>query len=475
MRSACLIILLAATHLAPAQSYTIDSVPNVKVDSNNYVSNPDRILRLETARVIDAKLRELESKTTAQVAVVVLSSIGDQDIFNFAQELFTKWGIGQASTDNGLLILLVMDKRTVRFHTGRGLEGILPDIICKRIEEEDMVPKFKSGLNDEAMMSGIDRVVQIISDPAYADEVMARELRAYSVWPVFFGTTLALGGITLLIIFLVNRRKFSDSKKPLSTPHMEMRQSRLMWLTEFGIVPALILLVFQYSPMVNPVWEAIAALYGYFLFTLIHKRLRMRAVVKRMLNQKKYKRIVDFFEEYKTGWLVWGILFPLPLLPHYFLYLRRMTWYRDHPRDCENCGKAARKLDEQSDDKYLSKEQVFEEGLKSVDYDVWLCDACGTYFELMYQNRWSKYTHCPKCKTKAYFQKSNRTIVSPTESSKGKGELTHECKFCGNLVVSTYSIAKLSSSSSSSSGGGGSSGGSFGGGSSGGGGASSSW
>jgi uncharacterized protein len=160
-------------------------------------------------------------------------------------------------------------------------------------------------------------------------------------------------------------------------------------------------------------------------------------------------------------------------LIHYPLYLRRMTYYRNHPRDCEKCGKPVHKLDERADDAYLSKEKVFEEGLKSVDYDVWLCDHCGTYFELMYPNRSSKYSHCPKCKTKAWYLKSNRTIESPTTSSSGTGEKVHECKFCSHQVVSTYTIAQLSDSSSSDSGG--SSGGSFGGGSSGGGGASSSW
>jgi uncharacterized protein len=201
----------------------------------------------------------------------------------------------------------------------------------------------------------------------------------------------------------------------------------------------------------------------------------MGGVVRRLLEAKRYKHIVDFFEEYRVGWIVWAVFFPIPFLPLYFQYKGRIRYFRDHPRDCKNCGKPVHKLDEQSDDAHLSKEKVFEEGLKSVDYDVWMCDGCGTYFELMYVNRFSKYKHCPKCKTKAQYLKSNRTIKSPTTSSTGKGEKTHECKFCNHQVVTTYTIAKLSSSSSSSGGSSGSSGGSFGGGSSGGGGASSSW
>lgn len=471
--SILLVFFFSVTALAQTKVYTVDMVPNVKVDSNNLVSNPDGILSLATVRSMDQKLKALEAKTSAQVAVVALGSIGDQDIFNFAQELFTKWGIGQASNDNGLLILLVLDQRTVRFHTGQGLEGILPDVICKRIQMEHMVPLFKEDRNDEAMMAGVDKVITMLTDPNYADEVMMKEVRSDG-WDIFFRTVLPFGCLGLLIGYIIKRDKFLKPGKAPSTPMEEMRMSKAAWIAEFGVIPIGILLVFEFSPMLNPILESLAALYGYFLLTLIHKRIRMNSVVRGHKKAERYKRIVDFLESYRIEWLIWGILYPIPFLPHYFFYRHSMTFYRNHPRKCRKCGQPARKLDEQADDAYLSKEKIFEEGLKSTDYDVWLCDSCGNYFELIYRNRFSKYNPCPKCKTKAYYLKGNRTVVSPTTSSSGKGEKTHECKFCGHTVVSTYSIARLSSSSSSG-GGGGSSGGSFGGGSSGGGGASSSW
>lgn len=472
MRSLALFLLLVASSVLAQKAYTVRDVPNVKVQFNRLVSDPDSILRRETVAQLDQELASLEAASTAQVAVVVLPSIGSGDIFQFAQELFTEWGIGQASNDNGLLILLVMDQRTVRFHTGQGLEGILPDIVCKHIQEERMIPHFRDGQNDEAMLEGVAEVVRILREPAYAEEILG-QAAGPTTWQVLYGLMLGLGGVTVVIVFVVKWRRFSDSAKPISTPYREMRLSRLGWLTEFGIIPAAILVGLNNSPLEDPTLYAVASLYGYFLLTLLHKRQRMTAVVRRLLDLEKYKRIVEFFEEYRTGWLVAAIFFPIPFLIHYPLYKRRMTFYRNHPRDCEKCGKPVRKLDEKADDAYLSKEKVFEEELKSIDYDIWLCDHCGTYFELMYPNHSSKYTHCPKCKTKAYYLKSNRTIESPTTSSSGKGERVHACKFCDHTVVSTYTIARLSSSSSSS--GGSSSGGSFGGGSSGGGGSSSSW
>lgn len=476
MRYLLILFLLCLGPRVRAQSYTVETVPNTKVSSNQLVSNPDGILDGTTVNAMNQQLADLEARTTAQVAVVVLNSIGDADIFSFSQDLFEYWHIGQATKDNGLLILLVMDQRTVHFHTGYGLEGVLPDIICKHIQTEDMVPRFRENDYNGGMKAGVDHVVKILSDPKYAEEIMDTTLRDDSAFAILFPIWCVLGGFALLITYLINRRKFADSKKPASTAYREMRLTRFGWFIEFVILPLVILLTFQFSSMVDPSWEALGALYIYFMLTLVHRRLRMRKVVDRLLAQKKYKHIVDFFESYRVGWLVWSIFFPFPVLFHYFHYKSRIRYFRDHPRDCKKCGKPVRKLDELADDKYLTKEKVFEEGLKSVDYDVWLCDSCGNYFELMYPNKSSKYSHCPKCKTRAYYLKSNRTIESPTTSSTGTGEKTYECKFCNHVAVATYTIARISESSSSSGGGGSSSsGGSFGGGSSGGGGASSSW
>jgi uncharacterized protein len=137
------------------------------------------------------------------------------------------------------------------------------------------------------------------------------------------------------------------------------------------------------------------------------------------------------------------------------------------------------KLTERTEDEFLSKEMQMEETLRSVDYDVWKCQSCESVEVSFYLNKHSKYKPCPKCKTIAYYSAGTRTVSAATYSSSGKGEETHNCKYCGYSATSTYTIAQLtrSSSSSGSSFGGGSSsrGGSWGGGRSGGGGSSSSW
>jgi uncharacterized protein len=112
MKKLILVIAFLLTQMGiKAQSYSVDSVPNTKLISNSYVSNPDNLISQSTVSQIDQYLTSLEQQTTAQVAVVLLHSIGENVVDDFAQSLFVKWGIGRATKDNGLLVLFVEIRR----------------------------------------------------------------------------------------------------------------------------------------------------------------------------------------------------------------------------------------------------------------------------------------------------------------------------------------------------------------------------
>lgn len=90
-----LIILLSLT--ATGAVYNLENIPNPKVaDSRTSVSNPDGIIRAETVYELNILLDSLEKTTRTEVAVVLVESIGDENIEMFATSLFKNWGIGKA-------------------------------------------------------------------------------------------------------------------------------------------------------------------------------------------------------------------------------------------------------------------------------------------------------------------------------------------------------------------------------------------
>lgn len=168
---AALLFVFTATAAAETKQYTIDDVPNVRLsDVRQYVTDPSAILSATARDSINAILGCLEKSTGIETAVVMLPSIGDENIFDFGHELFRKWGIGKKKSDNGLLILFVMDQKKVRFTTGYGIEGTMTDAMSKRIQTTIMIPRFRNGNWDGGMVSGVRAVAKTLDGSMQAEE-----------------------------------------------------------------------------------------------------------------------------------------------------------------------------------------------------------------------------------------------------------------------------------------------------------------
>ena len=80
--------------------------------------------------------------------------------------LFDKWKIGKKGKDNGVLVLLAVQERRWRIHTGYGVEGILPDALCSQIGRNHLVPYFKEGRYGEGLYYGVAAIADVISKDA---------------------------------------------------------------------------------------------------------------------------------------------------------------------------------------------------------------------------------------------------------------------------------------------------------------------
>lgn len=153
-----LLLILGCLSLQ-AKEYTIKEIPMVHLqDRTRYVSNPDGVLSASAVATMDSILFALEQKTGIQTLVVAVTGIEGGDCFDFAYRLGKEMGVGQKERDNGLVILLSTDERCVQFATGYGLEGVLPDAICKRIQSRYMVEHLGKNDWDAGMVAGIRAV-----------------------------------------------------------------------------------------------------------------------------------------------------------------------------------------------------------------------------------------------------------------------------------------------------------------------------
>ena len=208
-KSIYITILLMVVTMIPlrslAKEYCVKDVPNVLLqDTRQRVSDPEGLLSAAARDSVNRMLASLKGEDGAEVAVVMLPSIGDADLFDFAHELFRTWGIGGKKSNRGLLLLYVADIRRVRFTVGDGLEGTMTDAACKRIIERTMIPHFKKGDTDGGVVAGISAACERIRGAGEAEEQAYDEEDEFSL----IAALLFVGGAVvffLLLVVLVDR------------------------------------------------------------------------------------------------------------------------------------------------------------------------------------------------------------------------------------------------------------------------------
>jgi uncharacterized protein len=110
------------------------------------------ILSEAEEQALEKKLLYWEDSTSGQLAIVIMKSLDGYPVEDFATRLFEKWGIGTREKKNGLLVLISMEDRKTRIEVGYGLEGVVTDLVSKRVLEEDIKPLFR----EKAYYQGLD-------------------------------------------------------------------------------------------------------------------------------------------------------------------------------------------------------------------------------------------------------------------------------------------------------------------------------
>ena len=135
---AALSLLILTMVAAAAQEPAFPPLSGRVVDAAN-------VLRPEDRAAIEEKLKAHEERTTDQVVVATVPSLGGLTVEDYANRLFRHWRLGRTDKNNGALLLVAPSERRVRIEVGYGLEGALTDALTKVIITTAVAPRFRSG------------------------------------------------------------------------------------------------------------------------------------------------------------------------------------------------------------------------------------------------------------------------------------------------------------------------------------------
>ncbi len=154
----CAVVGLTAT---TARAQSVDQIVS-QVKANGYVSDFAGVLSQPAKDQLTALCTEVDQKAQAQIAVVIIKSLGGQAVEDYSVDLATRLGIGPKTTNRGVLILLATDDHKYWTAVGYGLEPILPDGKAGDFGRE-AVPYLKQNNYDAAVLLIARRVADVIA------------------------------------------------------------------------------------------------------------------------------------------------------------------------------------------------------------------------------------------------------------------------------------------------------------------------
>ncbi|MBF7682223.1 TPM domain-containing protein [Acinetobacter sp. B5B] len=130
-----------------------------------------QVLSQAQLKRLSDQIIQLHQSAKAQIGIVIVPTVGQESIFDFAMRIANQWKLGTAKQDNGIVIAVAVNDRRIQILTGYGLEGVLPDAIVHRIIRNQITPAFKDGNIAQGLTAGLQEIQRILNlDPDVAKQ-----------------------------------------------------------------------------------------------------------------------------------------------------------------------------------------------------------------------------------------------------------------------------------------------------------------
>lgn len=120
-------------------------------------------LSAEQASALENRLAAFEAEKGSQIAVLIVPTTQPEDIAQFGIRVADRWKIGRAGIDDGVILIVARNDRSLRLEVGYGLEGVIPDAVAKRVIAETITPRFQAGDFYGGIEAGLSQLMRLIA------------------------------------------------------------------------------------------------------------------------------------------------------------------------------------------------------------------------------------------------------------------------------------------------------------------------
>ena len=163
-----------------------------------HVTDLTGTLTAEQKANLEQTLTAFEARKGSQLAVLMVVSSAPEEIEQFALRVAEQWKLGRKKVDDGAILVVAKNDRTMRIEVGYGLEGALNDLTSKRIISDTIVPRFKAQDFFGGITAGVEQIIRVIDGeplPAPSNKPTGRVGDVQQYVPVLFILALAVGGV----------------------------------------------------------------------------------------------------------------------------------------------------------------------------------------------------------------------------------------------------------------------------------------
>ncbi len=115
------------------------------------------------ARQLNSELAQFERTTSNQIVVAIFSHLqSDSSVEDYAVRVAQAWGVGQRDKKNGAVLFIFSQDRKLFIQVGYGLEGPLPDALCKQIISNEITPRFRTGDFTGGVTAGVHAMLAAV-------------------------------------------------------------------------------------------------------------------------------------------------------------------------------------------------------------------------------------------------------------------------------------------------------------------------
>ena len=165
---------------------------------SGHVIDQTGTLSAEQKATLEQTLTAFEARKGSQIAVLIVASTAPEAIEQFALRVAEKWKLGRKKVDDGAIVVVAKDDRTVRIEVGYGLEGALTDLTSKRIISETIVPRFKAQDFYGGMTAGLGQIIRVVDGeplPASSSPPISGIGGIQQYAPMLFILAIAVGSV----------------------------------------------------------------------------------------------------------------------------------------------------------------------------------------------------------------------------------------------------------------------------------------